>query len=415
MVHQDNQWLYKCQACEKMFSLKRHLWQCPDCQGLLDLIFQDESGPAWQTDPLKSGLWRYQSMLPVFEDGKIGERYSQQGRLSENIPEASGPPEKSWCNKSQIKTLGEGWTPLHIFSFHDQDIWLKHDYLCPTGSYKDRGAVLMVQNAARLGIQEVVEDSSGNAGCAVAAYCALNQIKCTIYLPESTSPGKIKQVTAYGARIKKIPGSRQATSLAIREAAKSQTYLSHIYDPFFYQGTKTIAYEIFEQTGGQMPKQLVVPAGHGTMLLGLYMGLSHLRAIGKIKALPRLIAVQAENCAPLYHAANKAGLKTGCADSGHSLLSAGQFLETVAEGIAISQPPRLKQMLEAIKETDGQIEVVTEDEIKQALADACEHGLYIEPTSAVVLAAVTRLGKKDKMTGRTICMLSGHGLKASLY
>ena len=362
-----SQWKYYCQDCQSHSAVDQFIWKCPDCGGLLDLQEMMPGSIRWQIEPRQPGLWRYRSLLPI-EPGK------------------------------DPLTLGEGFTPLHQISFAGRTIWLKHDYLCPTGSYKDRGAAVLVNHAAMLGINAAVEDSSGNAGCAIAAYCALAGISCQIYVPAATSPNKLHQIEAYGAAISKIPGTRQDTSIAADIAARTIPYFSHIYSPFFYQGTKTIAFELFEQMDGQIPDQIILPAGHGTMLIGIWLGFSQLKQLGLISHLPKLIAVQAGNCAPLY-----------AAWSNHETAAE---TPTLAEGIAIARPPRLKQMLQAIKQSEGMVDVVSEAEISHALNLANQHGIFIEPTSAVVLATAWRLGSSSRLNGRTVCILSGHGLKS---
>lgn len=189
-------------------------------------------------------------------------------------------------------SLGEVVTPVLPIELSGKRIWLKLDWYQPTGSFKDRGARTLISAFAASGIQEVVEDSSGNAGAAIAAYCARAGIRCHIYLPEGTSPGKLKQIAAYGARIVRIPGSRDETAQAIREAARHTHYASHVYNPLFFAGTSTLAGEIAAQTG--IPDTLILPAGNGTLVLGTYHGF---KALGR---LPRLVAVQAEYCAPCW-------------------------------------------------------------------------------------------------------------------
>ena len=120
------------------------------------------------------------------------------------------------------------------------------------------------------GIEKVVEDSSGNAGSAIAAYCAKAGIECEIYVPQSTSPGKLVQIQAYGATLKKVEGSREKTAEVAMEAASKIPYASHCWNPFFLHGTKTFAFEIWEQMGWKAPDTLVLPVGHGTLFLGAY-------------------------------------------------------------------------------------------------------------------------------------------------
>lgn len=359
-------WIYICQNCLSEHATERMLSRCPACNGLLDLEQKRET-QVWQVDLTQPGLWRYRSLLPVEPD-------------------------------QDIITLGEGMTPLHQINYAGIRLWLKHDYLCPTGSYKDRGAAVLVNRASSRGVRSGVEDSSGNAGCAIAAYCALAGMSCQIYVPAGTSPNKLRQIEAYGADIIKISGTRQDTSDAVKHAAKTSTYLSHIYDPHFYQGTKTIAFELYEQMQGNLPDQIILPVGHGTLLIGIWHGFSQLMELGLITHIPELIAVQAAACAPLY-----------AAWSGSETPSS---LPTLAEGIAIARPPRLKQMLRAVRESNGRVEIVSESNIADSQSEAWRHGLFIEPTSAVVLAAAVNLSLQGFLAERTVCLLSGHGLKS---
>ena len=288
-----------------------------------------------------------------------------------------------------LVTLGEVTTPLLKRTFDNKALLLKLDYMMPTGSYKDRGAIALINKIKELGITEVVEDSSGNAGAAIAGYCAAAGIKCNIYLPDSTSLGKIKQATTYGANVVKVPGSREDTARAIKKAAETTYYASHVYNPLFFEGTRTMAYEIYEEMG--IPDYIVIPAGNGTMLLGAYIGF---KEIGK---LPRIIAVQSENCAPIYN-------KFKSADK--------QFSETASEGIAIQQPMRIDEIIEAVNESGGDIITVTDDEVKAAQAMLGKLGIYVEVTSGAALAGALCYFKEVDITDMNVVVpLTGSGLK----
>src|SRR4030043_2273549 len=115
--------------------------------------------------------------------------------------------------------MGEGFTPLEEMEFDGHRVLLKIDYLFPTGSYKDRGATVLISKLRELGIRKVIEDSSGNAGSAIAAYCARAGIECEIYVPESTSAGKLVQIQSYGATLEKVKGSREQTAEKAMESA----------------------------------------------------------------------------------------------------------------------------------------------------------------------------------------------------
>jgi threonine synthase len=276
-------------------------------------------------------------------------------------------------------SMGEGMTPL-LPAPGDPAIAVKVDYLMPTGSFKDRGAVLLAALAKDLAVPRMVADSSGNAGTAIAAYAARAGIACDVYVPAATSAGKVAQLQAYGATVHQIDGTREDTAdAAIQAAAQPGVfYASHAWHPFFLHGTKTYVFEIWEQLGGRLPSSLVVPAGNGTLALGCYLGCRDLLAQGLIGRLPAIISVQAENCAPLAEAF-ALGVAEPVPVTGTS---------TIAEGIAIARPPRGAQILAAVNDTGGAVVTVTDDQIRAAHAELARSGLYVEPTSAVCWAAV---------------------------
>lgn len=287
-------------------------------------------------------------------------------------------------------SLGEVITPVLKRKLHNLEVTLKLDYMNPTGSFKDRGAFVVVNMLKELGITEVVEDSSGNAGAAFAAYCAAAGITCNIYLPESTSPGKIKQISAYNANVVKIPGTRDDVATAILKAAETTYYASHVYNPLFFEGTKSLAYEIYEQVG--IPDYIVVPAGNGTMLLGVYIGFKELGT------LPRIIAIQSNNCSPIY---NK-----------YKNLPNNEWKPTVAEGIAVGKPKRIDEMIAAVKDSNGDFITVADESVTTAQQMLGEMGIYVEPTAAVAVAGALQYFKGEYDTKLNIVVpLTGTGLK----
>jgi threonine synthase len=297
----------------------------------------------------------------------------------------------------------EGFTPLLKYDMHGRTVHLKQEHLFQTGSYKDRGAAVLITKARELGVREVVEDSSGNAGCAIAAYCAAAQIACHIYVPEATSAAKLAQIQAYGAILHKIPGSRDDVAQAALAAAQNTYYASHVWNPFFLQGTKTVAYEICEQLDWQAPDAVVLPAGNGTLLLGAWLGFGELHEAGHIQAPPRLIAVQAANCAPLAQAYIDRTDETPILQTSH----------TLAEGIAISHPVRGKQILAAVRKSHGHFITVTEDQISAAFRQIARRGFYIEPTSAATIAGLREYLDTATPQEIIVSVLTGHGLKST--
>ncbi|MBD2829282.1 threonine synthase [Streptomyces globisporus] len=363
-------------------------------------------------------------------------------------------------------SLGEGRTPLVPLT---DTVSAKLDFLMPTLSFKDRGAVMLGELARRLGPDRVVADSSGNAGTSFAAYCARAGLPCTVYVPEGTSAKKTEQIRAHGARLVTVPGGREATARAARAAADEPGafYASHVFNPYFLHGTKTYAYELWEDLGGRLPEALAVPVGNGTLLLGVALAVAELRALGLITARPRLIAVQAEAVSPLaaafragaddllpvgagtcFGTARATGLGAARAGRVACFRTAGPFRAgtsaqgrsghgrgrgaggvrgaggnaaggaggvepaTLAEGIAIPRPPRARQILAAVRESGGTFLTVPEDGIREAQRDLAARGLFVETTGVACWAAVRAGG--DAVRGEVVVPLCGSGLKTGM-
>jgi threonine synthase len=324
----------------------------------------------------------------------------------------SGAPHNLWRYRSAMGlpaeaipvSFGEGLTPLRPITIDGREVWCKCDHLFPSGSYKDRGAAVLLSHARFLGVEEVVQDSSGNAGAAVAHYAALAGLGCRIFVPADTSAAKLVQMRACGATVELVPGDREATAQAAMQAADTHFYASHVWQPMFFEGTKTWAYEVCEQRQWQAPDTVVLPAGNGTLLLGAYQGFVELQQIGLIDRLPRLIGVQAAHCAPLY-AAQAAGEEQPRAIEGQP---------TTAEGIAIAVPRRGAQMMRYVRASGGRFLVVEEAEIVAALDLMARQGYFIEPTSAAVIAGLRQyLGSEAEADEQIVSVFTGHGLKAA--
>jgi len=297
--------------------------------------------------------------------------------------------------EKHIVSFGEGFTPLISEDFFGKPVFLKLDYVFPSGSFKDRGASVLVSKIKELTIENVVEDSSGNAGAAIAMYCAKANVACDIYVPETTSAGKLEQIQHAGATLHKIPGSREDTTQAVWDVVQTTYYASHYWNPFFFQGTKTCAFEIVEQLGWRAPDAIITPVGNGTLLFGLFLGLQELLHESIIQKIPKIIGVQAANCSPLVDLWNHRTPK--------------QRKKTIAEGIAIARPVRAPDIIHAVQETKGSLLSVTEHEITQALRETRRKGYYIEPTSAVAVAGISKF--KQNKNDVVVVPLTGHGLK----
>jgi len=359
-----------CTVCNQTYSLNDPRWRC-ECGAVLDIEFT----PVFDLDRIRTrrpDMWRYREAIPIGDD-------------------------------AAIISFEEGFTPLTEIRFNDTPVLIKQDHLFPSASYKDRGASVLISKVKELGIKSVVEDSSGNAGCAIAAYCARAGVQCEIFVPQDTSPAKLAQIRLYNASLQLIPGSREDTAAAVLAHAEKGYYASHSWNPFFFQGTKTFAFEVCEQLGWKCPDTLILPAGNGTLVLGAFIGFTELTDAGIIDAIPKIIAVQSKNCAPLYTA-----FHIGLSD-----VSPVEKAETLAEGIAIADPIRGEQILHAIRHSGGDFIAVSDEEVKASLIELGSRGFCIEPTAAATTAGIEKYLENARYGEVIVSVFTGHGLKSS--
>jgi threonine synthase len=324
-------------------------------------------------DTGKRSLWRYAAALPVDVSDPI--------------------------------TMGEGCTPLISRKWRGAAALFKLEWFSPTGSFKDRGASVMVSILRGQGVTRLLEDSSGNGGAAIAAYAAAGGVAAKILVPASTTHDKTVQMRAYGAEVELIPGTRQDVSDAAERQAATIFYAGHNWQPFFLQGTKTLAYELWEDLSFNAPDNVIIPTGAGSNIMGCDIGFSELLRCGEIPSRPRLFAAQPENCAPL-HASFMAG-------SDH--LAPVEVRPTIAEGASIAKPVRAREVLAALRRSGGATVAVSEVEIERALFELGRIGLYVEPTSAIAAAAFTKLleGGVILPNETSVLVLTGAGLKTT--
>ena len=304
-------------------------------------------------------------------------------------------------------SLGEGCSPLVPGQFEGATCQFKLEWFSPTGSFKDRGASVLMSFLKQHGVTSVVEDSSGNGGAAIAAYAAAAGVHAKILVPAATQPAKIAQIRAYGAEVILVPGPREATEAAAKEMSSQHFYASHNWHPMFLQGTKTLGYEIWQDLGFQAPDNIVIPVGAGSNLLGCYIAFKELIASGEIEKMPRLFVSQPENCCPIHHAFQK----------GDDDWQGDDYSATVAEGTAIKKPIRLKQILDALRETHGGTAISSESEIIAAGLKLARHGLYAEPSCAHAASAFQKLIAEGSIyrDEQTVVVLTGTGLKATAF
>ncbi|WP_436925280.1 threonine synthase [Halosimplex amylolyticum] len=326
------------------------------------------------------------------------------------LPDSDDPPAhldrdrglwafEPFLDTERTVTLGEGWTPVV-----DAPAWgaqFKLESIFPTGSFKDRGAALTVSRAVELGVDRLVEDSSGNAGLAIATYAARAGIDAAIYVPADVKAGKLRAIERTGADVVRVEGSRGDVTDACVEAVERDEgwYASHAWNPAFFRGTATVALELAAQRDWQVPDAFVTPLGHGTLLLGAYRGFQALRDAGWTDGMPKLLGVQATGAAPIVDALDGTGSE--------------EPSNTAADGIQIREPAREDQILEAIRETDGDAVAVGPDATEREHDRLARAGFHVESTSATATAALAAFRERGTVSpdDDVVVALTGTGLK----
>jgi threonine synthase len=358
--------MYRCRSCGREYPETADTpWRC-DCGHALD--FADPPRPARDEPPAvldrDRGLWAFEAFLPV----------------------------------ARRVTLGEGWTPL--VDAPGWDVSFKLDSLFPTGSFKDRGAATTVSHALSLGAERLLEDSSGNAGHAVATYAARAGLEARVYVPADAKSSKLRAIERTGAETVRVEGDREAVTDACVAAVRRGEgwYASHAWQPAFFAGTATAAMEVAAQRDWSVPDVVVTPLGHGTLFLGLYRGFRALCEAGWTGDVPRLVGVQAAGTAPIVAA------RGGQAAGDNAL----------ADGVQIRDPARRAQILAAIDRTEGEAVAVDRADTVDSLARLRKAGFDVEPTCALAPAALARLRERGTVgpDDDTVVVLTGSGLKS---
>ena len=346
-----------CVYCGFKGEREKYYWKCPACGSPLEFEYEGY----W--NPSGIGLSRYSTCLPI-------------------------PPSKS---------LGEGNTPLVEVEYKGVKVKFKLEYLNPSGSFKDRGTLLALELASRLGYRRVVEDTSGNTGISIAMYSRVYGLKATIVMPRYAPRGKKVLVKALGANVIETPSRGDAAIKVLGLLGEDVYYVAHTWSPLYIEGAKTIAYESHEQ--GFNGNIVIAPVGSGGLFLGLYRGFKELRAWGLVKEVPRFIAVEGVSVTPLY-----SKLYGEVKVKGDSSL---------ADGIMVPSPPRLNELVNAVKETKGLVVLVDNNDIVKAMKELYEYGFIVEPTSATPYACLKKLieGGIVKKGDEVLIPLTGSGLK----
>jgi len=374
----------KCLQCGREFDLSEIAYQCTMCGSPLEVkynlkLIAERMSPSDLNNRKIYNMWRYSEFLPVDPD--------------------------------QAVTLGEGFTPLVKAEgisklMGVKNLYLKLDFISPTGSFKDRGSSLLVSKAIDVSSTTIAIDSSGNAAASIAAYSAKAGLHCYVFTPSYASIGKLIQAGMYGAEVIKVDGTRRDVFEVTTKACKELGwyYCGFQTNPFASEGMKTIAFEICEQMRWNPPERIVFPVGTGSGIIGCWMALRLLKELGWIERLPSLVCVQPNGCAPIVRAHQQGSEEIEVVDKPR----------TVAEGLMIGHPVKGKTVLRALNETNGLAASVSDVEIVEAAKWlAKSEGSFVEPSAAASIAGLRRLIEEGEISPeeRIVCILTGTGLK----
>jgi threonine synthase len=378
----------ECAACNRRYDELDSRSRC-ECGGLLEVrhatpelaatalkaLFQSRRGAL--TGPDLSGVWRYRELvLPTATD-------------IVSHPEGNTP----LLEREAVAR----WATIPALQ-------LKHEGHNPTGSFKDRGMTVGVTQARRIGARAVACASTGNTSAALAAYAAQAGLPALVLVPSGqVALGKLAQALAYGARTLLVRGDFDDCLRLVEEASERLgVYLLNSINPFRVEGQKTIVFEILDQLGWEAPDWIVLPAGNLGNTAAFGKALIEARAAGLISRLPRLAAVQAAGAAP-FAAAFKEGFAT------RTRVKA----DTIATAIKIGDPASWDRGVKSIRETNGVVTAVTDEEILEAKAVIDAAGIGCEPASAASVAGVRQLAARGVIgtSERVVAVLTGNLLK----
>ena len=326
------------------------------------------------------GVWRYRELLPI-------EDYEK------------------------IISMNEGGTRLIRCRNLEHELGVREIYVkCegdnPTGSFKDRGMTIGVTKAIEVGAKTTICASTGNTSSSLAAYSARAGLECVVLVPAGKiALGKLSQAMVHGARVLAIRGSFDDCLQIVKTLSRDKRfYLLNSINPFRLEGQKTAAYEIYEQLSGAIPDRLIIPVGNAGNIVAYWKGFKDLRNLGLINHLPRFVGVQAEGAAPVY----KAFIK------GADEIEPIKDVETAATAIRIGNPVNWKRALKAVRETNGLMDMVSDEEILQAQRIlASREGVFTEPAGATPIAFLIKAVREGLIARdeRVVCIATGHGLK----
>jgi threonine synthase len=305
--------------------------------------------------------------------------------------------------ETPVVTLFEGNTPLlpapRLAEATDRSlaVYLKCEGFNPTGSFKDRGMTMAISKALEGGARAVICASTGNTSASAAAYAARAGLRAVVVVPRgAVAIGKLSQAAIHGATVLMLDGSfDQALRIVTEIALKHPVTLVNSLNPFRLEGQKTAAFEVVDRLG-RAPDYHLIPVGNAGNITAYWRGYREYQRAGRAKERPRMVGFQAAGAAPIYE--NRVIPEP----------------RTVATAIRIGNPANWGPALEAVKDSRGWIETVTDEEILHAYRLlAREEGIFMEPASAASVAGLVKMVKAGRFEpGSTVVLtLTGHGLK----
>ena len=372
----------RCVKCGKEYEATPNLTNC-ECGGILDIIYDYDYIKAHFTkETLKNRrnptMWRYRELLPVEED----------------TPDTP---------------LRVGWSPLYeadrlAKQLGIAKLWIKDDGINPTASLKDRASAMAVAKAKEAGAKVIACSSTGNAASSLAGNAAAAGLKTYIFVPSRAPKGKVAQLMTFGATVISVQGSYEDTVELSKQAIDNWGWYNRnaAINPYLSEGKKTVGLEIMEQLNWEVPDYIAISVGDGCTIAGLWKGLKDLYAIGFIDRLPRLISAQAEGCHPINRA-----IETG--EDWYPMEE-----NTLADSIAVGVPRNADKALMAIRESNGLVVNVTDEEIMAAqklLGTTC--GVFGEPAGVTGAAGLKKLCEQGRIPAdsKVVSVVTGNGLK----
>lgn len=351
-----------CPTCKKRYDIHAIMTICPCGSPLLVDYDYKKAARAVTPEILKRReptMWKYHELLPVFDD-------------------------------ENIISLGEGGTPLLRsrsigIEWGMKKLTFKDEAVNPTGSFKARGLGMMISRAKELGITKVIIPTAGNAGSAVAAYAARAGIDCKIIMPKDVPAPFLVDCVYHGAQVELVEGSIKDCGIRAAELVKSEGWFSAatLKEPYRIEGKKTMGYELAEQFDYTLPDVIIYPTGGGTGLIGMWKAFREMQKLGWLTGpLPKMVSVQADGCAPIPKAYVDGAVHA----------EEWPNPQTLAAGLRVPSAIGDFLMLEAIRESGGTAEAVSDDELmEQTMALASREGIFSSPEGGASLACLRRL------------------------